>query len=166
MDADDIDNNPNAPTDYRCHVFHKNGGGVSYVELQLQQYYTGTNGIPYGWLFHVFPVTVINSGSAKNDLVFMGANIQAKVCRAVNKAAGVPNPGGEVPDDPFTTAGGDSYQGFGGDYYDATQQPWPHGLGDSSTEIQGKQLGCVCHYVSYDNGVCSSFLYFHILLAR
>lgn len=77
--------NPNSPVDFSCHVFHPNGGGVSYIDAIED---VGPN---QGWFFGVNRVGNLsdtqNLGTSATDLVAILLDIDIQVCDRVNTIA-------------------------------------------------------------------------------
>ena len=168
IDADDIQNNPNAPTDYRCHLFHPNGGGVKFLKYSEQSYADAPYASNNGHYFRFWPATVLSVGDDnKNDLIVTVNGIDKNVCYIIHEQLGIDLPSGEVPNDAFTSMASSSTGAFEGDFADDNIAVSPHAVGDgASATLDGQKTGCGCEYSSYTGTTCSNALFYHVLLTR
>lgn len=69
--------NGNAPSDYSCHVFHPDGGGMAWIQAESHL----NDGTPY----HFESRRAIGSGSSSNDLIMGLAHINLNICKKINQ---------------------------------------------------------------------------------
>lgn len=146
--------NANAPIDKSCHVFHKNGGGVSIIE-----YVPGTN-YSFSYNGNIY-VSGVGSGAAELSVSFWTNNdnldVEKKLCEEINKntnfysgVAEVTGNFGAMTVYQFRGEASPSWRGY------RTSSAGVYGNGD----ILGREHGCVVD----DNG--SRYVYYNVLIAR
>lgn len=98
--------NAGAPTDNSCHVFHTDGGGVTYLEppsdwlgvtpssLGYNVYYDQWYG---DWFITGSDVSDIGTGA--DDLILVLPFVSRALCLQINNSSGIDNPSGEPPQD-------------------------------------------------------------------
>jgi hypothetical protein len=147
--------NPNAPLNFKCHVFHPAGGGVSYRDL------SPTDWRGDGQLFTIHNmVRGVGCNDASNnecyELLFL-SELPEEICLEVNRKLGLLNSDGTLPDDVgslVTTY----YQG------QSTISPIGNEVFDAAGEqkLYAKYSGCVDLTVPAHLGP----KYYHVLMAR
>lgn len=137
--------NPNAPSDFSCHVYHVNGGG------QKLQY--SVNGVGF------YQQAIHNVGTTKNELYMNsrldmdGNAIDIGLCDAINRVAGNNISVSSLPQADVSSSS------FTGTF------PTTQTLGDNGAEVgmAGIKAACVTD-TTCGAGTCPSFYY--VLLAR
>jgi hypothetical protein len=146
--------NANAPIDKSCHVFHKNGGGVSILE-----YVPGTN---YSFFYtgNMY-VSGVGTGSPELTVSFWTGNddlaVEKMLCEEINKNIGFDSGVAEVTGNfgamtlyQFRGEPSPSWRGY------RTSSAGVYG----NSDILGKEHGCVVD----DNG--SRYVYYNVLITR
>lgn len=139
-DNDEIYHNPHAPTNHSCHIFHPEGGGVSFRSWEpiLESPANEENYNAGNFIQNVG--TTCGNASCK-ELIYL-ISIDPDVlgaeafCRAMNDELGVSNPGGSPPVDTNIWSG----QRFVGTYEDNSTG---FGDGGEAPEIHGQHSGCI-----------------------
>lgn len=130
--------NPNAPSDGSCNIFHPNGGGLQYISPNEEWLDKLSTGIPY-YKLNIFwsntPVYKFNT--AENDLLFIINHINKKTCLKINDNLNIENISNDVPEDTTTIGLGNLFNGF----YSATV-PDPIG-NDVGEKLNNKNAFCV-----------------------
>ena len=151
--------NANSPGDFSCHVFNANGGKMT-PQLIPPDYAVDPSLIPAGWLdpqsFLVTGIRVVGlgteSGASGTELIFWVGRLTNDVCMAINDKLGISNPSGAPPVDSWDN----SIAPFTGAFADISNP-----VGDTITELQGKDAFCV----AYDNsGLMNNFM--QVLIIR
>jgi len=77
--------NPNAPADNSCHVFHPNGGGISYQQpiAQIFDSAFSADGV-YGHYYFSSRTTVTNMGDSGDELLMIMSFANEQVCQQIN----------------------------------------------------------------------------------
>lgn len=85
-DGTDVYYNSNSPTPDECHVFYKDGGGMTY-QAPNDQWLDGTNtsAFGYGEIFITGSTGVLDVGSSLGDLLLFIPYLSEDVCKAIVK---------------------------------------------------------------------------------
>lgn len=95
------DDNPNAPTDYHCHIFSTHGGGVAWDTLP-PNFFDTTHALYNVWFAQYWFIpnnnlpNISGGTDAKTDLLLSLIFVKRDVCLAFNKLVGIPEPIPEV----------------------------------------------------------------------
>lgn len=82
--------NPDSPTDKRCHIFYPNGGGMNFVEFPKESQISFTAANTYRDTNHYWFTAVINFNSGSSgDLTLFVPHITNEVCDAINRKLGI-----------------------------------------------------------------------------
>jgi hypothetical protein len=153
-DTGDLYHNPNAPSDFRCHVFHSDGGAINEFNHPIEGQNWSINGnnsiryigSPYDGTFCHNAATPSNCA----ELIFfipLGNNMNT--CMYLNDAVGVDNPAGAPP---LNGSWANMSSRFEGAY-----------IGTHIGSIVTNHLsGCSSVHHSLPN----SYAYFHVLIPR
>ncbi len=146
FDGSDTDYvNPNAPSDFSCHIFHPLGGGAA-PSNTLE---TINGGAPW---YITAQNTIPDIGDpSSSELLLILPNLNKSLCLAVNDRLGVTNPANDAPID---TNGIDNTPFIG--TYSATEEI------STSALIGAKPTGCIKDTSSTPN----TYHLFQVLLAR
>ena len=104
IDDDDQDNNNNAPDNLKCHVFHKNGGGLPYLTAPPKEWIDpsleettpkGTENTGYGRIFYISGMPIAGIGSdcdagECNELLISFTSLTKELCQYINKKNDIP----------------------------------------------------------------------------
>ncbi|MGH1375123.1 MAG: hypothetical protein ACRBCK_02140 [Alphaproteobacteria bacterium] len=158
--SDPIYVNTSAPSDFSCHIFHPNGGGVSYQKiddtwldlsrssqsLYGEYLFSGGHGIP------TIGTHGDNTDTSMKELIVILPWIDAGLCRKMNEQLGhietgqpIPQETGNIDMTPFTGAYG----------------TWA--LVSEGSSIEGKTAGCFAGSTGIWDG---SYYFYHLLIAR
>lgn len=159
--------NNNAPSDFSCHIFHPDGGGVTRTKLDEDIYepsQSGTSRMQNVWgdylVTSIAAIDQIGTTCFQGrcmELLFWLPNLRLEVCEALNKRLGV-----ESIDDEYAVSldgpadffqGSYSYPGSG----DAI------GTGSGGDAMQGKKSACFVRAGALDLG---QYTFYHTLIAR
>ncbi|MGB1077322.1 MAG: hypothetical protein ACPG05_03370 [Bdellovibrionales bacterium] len=124
-------NTPVAGGDFSCHIFHPDGGGVTYFREDKRDIC-----IPTGCDTTVLSVTgnhsVVNVGTSLPELMYFVDRVTDEFCEAWNEEVGVGTP---IPQDNARIVGADHWSGT---FDDGS----PSIIGDQATELEGLDMGC------------------------
>jgi hypothetical protein len=165
FDNSDLQNrNTGAPSDFRCHIFHPLGGGVSELTppegvLNLSQ----STQADFGEYIYTGNTSVRNVGtdclaSECNEIVLFLPHVNPEACAEINKTNDVTVDGSAVADDGFV--GVNPFRTSTGLYrYDAN-----YDIYDSANEfLVGKRSGCISS--NHNPGGAGTHFYY-VLKAR
>tara|TARA_B100000686_G_scaffold332632_1_gene397606 strand:- start:782 stop:1525 length:744 start_codon:yes stop_codon:yes gene_type:complete len=157
----------NGVSDFSCHVFHPNGGGVAYTDLPAglndgSDYffhsYSCISGVGTGRATSNSDTTCNSTGTT--DLVLFIPSIDLQTCLSINRSAGIPDVSGEPPQDHSGAwEQSASFQHYRGIFYTGYQ------LSDQSGNFSfdGKNYGC------FEGGgvpVADTYNMYYVVLAR
>jgi hypothetical protein len=161
--------NPNAPPDFRCHVFHPTGGGVVYRLMDLNVLDADNDVISTANLYgdwHVNAVSCIEdvglgafpncvTGVETTELILYLPYLKRDVCSALNNNLEVTEISGDAPttynNQQVVDSGAFTFKGI---YYSAAK----------FTSIwRGVRAGC---FKRASGSEVDAYVYFHVLLAR
>lgn len=137
--------NPNAPSDFRCHIFHPSGGGVVAKSIEGIDSANVNGYMASNIKASVFPITNLGSDNSTHHLVMHIPLIDNAICEEIHNRLGLPIP---VPAD-FVQA-----VEFTGSFSGSS-----NGLNHAT--MGQKRTFCAFHGV----GVASP-MFFHVLIAR
>lgn len=100
--------NTNAPDDFRCHIFHPRGGGVTPRSTPKRAVTNNGHDITYGKLnLNLHPENFVFAGihriegvgtDSRPELILVLALLRPEVCVKINDMVGVNNPNGHPPE--------------------------------------------------------------------
>ena len=166
--------NPNAPSDFSCHVFHPNGGAISYKESPKYKDildYDNSHMAEFGKFFYAGRTCIPGLGTSgascwsdgidNEHLIMYIHNINKDICLEINKKMDVPIP----PDDvAYTDSGcGNFYIRFTGSYQDGVAID-TH-VNPSFSKFSGKKTGCYKGNVGCV-GSPGGYHFYHVLIER
>ncbi|MGB1077021.1 MAG: hypothetical protein ACPG05_01835, partial [Bdellovibrionales bacterium] len=140
-------NNPLAPGDGSCNLYHKNGGGIADRLLPEASAADGTP-VSGGWMHpqsYWIMVSDVRSpqygptfASDPTDLIVWIGRLTDEVCTEINDNLGITNPSGEPPAENWTwnCGGGSTYTGL-------IDQTCANPIGDVITELQNHDAYCL-----------------------
>lgn len=143
--------NGSAPSDNTCHVFHPEGGGMTYQLTDPKAITDGGTGIYFDGSMEIEDIGRTCGAAACSDLTFYVRDLKQGTCIQLNNKLSVTNPSdippvdNDVDFDPFT----------GAYTYDLT-------LGDTVTSatIAGRKSACV------QESSGSTYTFYRVLIAR
>lgn len=153
-DTDDDYHNPNAPSDFSCHVFHADGGAIYNSEI--------SDGLNDGsdWVFtgrnRVIHVGISSCPGGSGDptcpeLMALLRNLPLQTCISINENLGINNPSG-APDQDSNNVSFDLFEGV----YDLAAAA-------GGVEHQGSLSGC---FEGDNNPPSGTYHFYHVLIAR
>ena len=104
FDGSDVYYNSNSPLDFSCHVFHANGGNLTYLDLP-----SGVNDGSEYLFHHRTCIDGVGIGTADSDtvqtcgvseakeLMLFIPNVDLNICLSVNRQQDIPSFSGEPP---------------------------------------------------------------------
>lgn len=154
--------NPLTPADGSCNLFTPAGGNVTPrrlpAELVIPSAACGAACLaPDSWFVSATRIEGVGSDTgdaAGTDLVLWLGRLSREQCISVNNALGIPNPGGEPPQETFDCQGPQ----FQGVYQDCLDP-----IGDGVADLRGKFDFCF----DWDGPATDAgYLYMHVILPR
>ena len=156
--------NSNSPSDERCHIFSKNGGGLTWQIPDVNGTNTNhanySNYVGYHFTGHNEVVGIGTDCGGENcaDLTMVIAFLKRDVCMKINDKLGINNPDDNSPDTGNVDATSTPSR-FDGDY-DST----PNLIGDVGADeitLVGESAACV-----YETDGQSQYTYYTVILSR
>ncbi len=143
--------NGSAPSDNSCHIFHPDGGGMTYQNTNSSSLIASGTGIYFDGSMEIEDIGTTCAATACSDLVFYVRDLKENICIEINNKLSITNPSGVPPLDDGT-----DFDPFIGTYsYDLS-------LGDTvgSAAITGAKSACL-----QENGG-STYNFYRVLIAR
>lgn len=138
----------NAPSDNSCHVFHPNGGGLSYTKPHINNLDSSQSGnANYGDWLTSGSVAITDLNSTDTDLTLYLPYLKSDICSALNKKINITDP---IPVDSFTA---DKFIGS----YTPSVDP---NIGDDDTKLENQSSFCA------RVGATSWYYFGQVLIAR
>ena len=167
--SDTVYLNPSAPSDKRCHVFHPDGGGQSYREIETS-WLSGSPALPkwYGEFVFTARDCVPNVGSGKGsgcwnngtnddtELVIALVDLNEEICSEINKRFGLAKADSTGYGNFYETS--DPLYRFKG-IYGSTGTTSGH-MSDAGGILLGQTTAC------FEKPASSRNTYYHVLIAR
>lgn len=158
-------NNPSAPSDRSCHVFDVNGGGLSYLRLNpvfLDNTFSESDHATFG-SYHINAhhcVSGIGSDTipctpSATDMVISVNFIKRNICIAINRNANLD----QINDFSIREGSNHDLPLFNGTYGPSS----PLILGDSVTEITGRQYACTQDSDGFSE---NAYIFHQVLISR
>lgn len=143
--------NASAPANNSCHVFHPDGGGMTYQNVNDAALTSSGTGIYFDGSMEIENVGTTCASATCSDLVFFVRDVTAAMCVTLNEELGITNPSGNPPaDNAF------DFDPFTGSYtYDLS-------IGDTagSANVAARKSGCVQETAG------NTYAFYRVLIAR
>lgn len=164
--------NPNAPADKRCHVFHPDGGGQSYREIE-QSWLSGGAALPkwHGRFFFTARDCVPDIGSGQGpgcwndgtnddaELNIILTDVNEEICTEINKKFDLPKGQQNAAHGNFYSQPDTSYS-FKGVFGNIGNTDSGHLYDSISAVMSGQTTAC------FYSGLADRNVFYHVLIAR
>lgn len=160
-------NNPAAPANFTCHVFHPNGGAVPYVASMPTEILDPATPLTpdyglynFSGMFNVQDIGTTCLAASCNDLVFYTQGFTLDACASINRRLSIAY---SVPTDLNEQLSG--YEPQAGDFFTGTvPTPVANSGVDQNSRFYGKPDGCIRrHDLPAAN---NPYGFYHVILAR